>query len=354
MDWFAQQLLDWWDQCGRHDLAWQKNRTAYRVWVSEIMLQQTQTTTVDRYFDNFMSRFPTVESLASAELDDVLGLWSGLGYYSRARNLHATARIVSCKFGGEFPRTVEQLTALPGIGRSTAGAILAQAFDLHGVILDANVRRVLARFHGVEGDTRKAQNDRYLWESAQEHTPTNRVGDYTQAVMDLGALCCRSSSPSCGSCPVNARCQAQARDIVHLIPAKRSERNKERRRVRVFVVVDRDGHCLLQRRPDSGIWSSLWTCPQTERSVTVKQFLPQVGIDQEVILKEVVSDVFRYSLSHIDFEIEPVYLSLNGYSGKSDLSEDHRWHSIKDREELGMSALTVKLINQAMEQFETT
>ncbi|MDT8449894.1 MAG: A/G-specific adenine glycosylase [Wenzhouxiangellaceae bacterium] len=259
---FADRLLAWWDQHGRHDLPWQKPRSAYRVWVSEIMLQQTRVETVVGYFDRFMQRFPDIDALASAELDDVLAMWSGLGYYARARNLHAAAQAVGDEFGGEFPDDVETLTRLPGIGRSTAAAIVAQAFDRRAVILDGNVKRVLARHAGVVGWPGAPAVEKQLWREAESRTPAARAADYAQAVMDLGATVCMPRSPGCGRCPVAADCTACKTRKQDELPTPRPARALPERGSRFTIARDDEGRVLLVRRPPAGIWGGLWCLPE--------------------------------------------------------------------------------------------
>ena len=259
---FARALLAWFDRHGRHDLPWQRNPTPYRVWVSEIMLQQTRVTAVIPYFERFTARFPDVEALAAADLDEVLGLWSGLGYYARGRNLHAAARAVRANHDGRFPDTFEALVALPGIGRSTAGAILALACGRRYPILDGNAKRVLARFHAVTGwPGETAVRDR-LWAFAERHTPRRRVGDYTQAIMDLGATLCTRTRPGCLLCPVAGGCRAHAAGDPTGYPAPRPKRAYPTREKLLLVMRDAAGRVLVERRPPSGIWGGLWSFPE--------------------------------------------------------------------------------------------
>ena len=260
---FADRLLAWWQQNGRHDLPWQHPRDAYRVWVSEIMLQQTQVETVVGYFDRFMARFPDLEALAQADLDDVLALWSGLGYYARARNLHATARRIDQGFDGEFPSDEDALSELPGIGRSTAAAIVAQAFDRRAVILDGNVKRVLARHAGVSGWPGAPAVERDLWHEADRRTPDQRAAEYTQAIMDLGAIVCRRSSPACGDCPVATDCVALSRNLQHELPTPRPKRALPERASRFLIARDESDRVLLVRRPPNGVWGGLWCLPES-------------------------------------------------------------------------------------------
>ena len=259
---FARALLAWFDRHGRHDLPWQQDPTPYRVWVSEIMLQQTRVAAVIPYFERFTARFPDVDALAVAELDEVLGLWSGLGYYARGRNLHAAARTVHADYGGRFPETFEELVALPGIGRSTAGAILALAHGRRYPILDGNAKRVLARFHAVAGWPGKTAVRDRLWAFAERHTPRPRVGDYTQAIMDLGATLCTRTRPTCLLCPVAAGCRAHAAGDPTAYPALRPKRPYPTREKLLLVMRDAGGRVLVERRPPSGIWGGLWSFPE--------------------------------------------------------------------------------------------
>ena len=259
---FARALLAWFDRHGRHDLPWQRDPTPYRVWVSEIMLQQTRVVSVVPYFERFTARFPDVDSLAVAELDEVLRLWSGLGYYARGRNLHAAARAVHADHGGRFPETFDELVALPGIGRSTAGAILALSCGQRYPILDGNAKRVLARFHAVTGWPGETAVRNRLWTFADRHTPRRRVGDYTQAIMDLGATLCTRTRPGCLLCPVAHGCRAHAAGDPTRYPAPRPKRPYPTREKLLLVMCDAGGRVLVERRPPSGIWGGLWSFPE--------------------------------------------------------------------------------------------
>ncbi len=261
-DALAERLLAWYDREGRHALPWQSPRDAYRVWVSEIMLQQTQVTTVIPYFERFMARFPDVAALAAAEQDEVLHLWTGLGYYARARNLHRAARRVVEDHGGALPADPQTLRELPGIGPSTAGAIAAMAYDRRAPILDGNVKRVLARFHGIRGWPGEREVERRLWTLAEAHTPHERVADYTQAVMDLGATVCTRGAPACERCPLAGECVARARGLAEEIPAPRPKRELPERATRVLLLTDADGRLLLARRPAEGVWGGMWSFPE--------------------------------------------------------------------------------------------
>ncbi len=264
---FSARVLTWFDCHGRKNLPWQQNKTPYRVWVSEIMLQQTQVTTATPYYQDFMATFPTVQELAAADLDDVLRLWSGLGYYARARNLHRAARQVMEEYQGIFPDSVEALSELPGIGRSTAGAIVAIAHQKRAAILDGNVKRVLARHGGIEGWPGDSKILKQLWSLAEERTPHERADAYAQAMMDLGATLCTARQPGCLTCPLQADCQAFALGRMEQIPAGRPKKQLPERHCQLLLLINDAGEILLERRPASGIWGGLWSLPQAELEV---------------------------------------------------------------------------------------
>lgn len=339
---FAERLLAWWDEHGRKDLPWQHPRTPYRVWVSEIMLQQTQVATVIPYFQRFMARFPDVRALAASELDEVLHCWSGLGYYARARNLHRAAVVIANELGGVFPETPNALQELPGVGRSTAAAIAAQAFGIRAPILDGNVRRVLARQHRVEGGVSTAKAQKELWRLAEHHTPHHRVRDYTQAIMDLGATICRRT-PQCSVCPVRETCQAHAADEVERFPvrAKRSSRRLERRRF--FVLIDPAGRYFVEQRPPLGIWGGLWSPPERPADETLKRFVTASGIEWNLVDEVRTGPVFRHGFSHFDLAVEPVFVRLNA---TPPVAQDNGGQWIRPGEHaLGLSSLAATLLD---------
>jgi A/G-specific adenine glycosylase len=259
---FASRLLTWFDVAGRHALPWQHPRTPYRVWLSEVMLQQTQVQVVIPYFERFVATLPDVTALAAAPLDDVLALWSGLGYYARARNLHAAAKRCVELHDGELPRDLDALIALPGIGRSTAGAILAQAWGDRFPILDGNVKRVLARWHGIEGFPGLPAVEKQLWAMAARHLPASRLADYTQAQMDFGATLCTRHEPACVLCPLQDGCVALREGRVAELPTPKPGKPLPERRAIMLWAEDAVGKVLLQRRPATGIWASLWSLPE--------------------------------------------------------------------------------------------
>ena len=276
---FAERLLAWHAQHGRHDLPWQQTRSPYRVWVSEIMLQQTQVATVIGYFERFMQRFPDVTALAAAPVDEVLHLWSGLGYYARARNLHRAAQLLVGEHGGDFPWTVEEVSALPGIGRSTAGAILAQSRGLRCAILDGNVKRVLTRHRRIKGWPDAPATLKLLWPLADELMPSARAADYTQAIMDLGATVCTRANPACDSCPVREDCAAALHGEQAQYPTPRPRKSMPVRATRFLMLARDDGALLLERRPPSGIWGGLWGFPELGEREDALTRCAQLGLE---------------------------------------------------------------------------
>ncbi len=331
---FARRVLRWFDQHGRKDLPWQKDINAYRVWVSEIMLQQTQVATVIGYYENFMARFPDVATLADAPQDDVLHYWSGLGYYSRARNLHKTAQLVVENFNGEFPDTVAELETLPGIGRSTAGAIAAIAFQQHCAILDGNVKRVLARHFAVEGWPGQPAVATVLWDYADAHTPKKRVADYTQAMMDLGATLCTRSRPDCTICPIRKSCKAYAKDSVALYPGKKPKKKIPVKTTDMHIVVNEQGHVLLQKRPPTGIWASLWSIPEDAAP------LAAFKIDEQQRWP-----VMRHTFSHFHLDITPI--QYRGSSKRAVMEPDQwLWYNLDKPAKVGLAAPVSKILKK--------
>jgi A/G-specific adenine glycosylase len=287
---FARRLLVWWDQHGRHDLPWQHPRTPYRVWISEIMLQQTQVGTVIPYFERWMRDFPNVRALAAAPLDEVLSHWSGLGYYARARNLHQAAIRCANEHGGKLPLGAEALSALPGIGPSTANAIVSQSTDEPAAVLDGNVRRVLARHAAVAGWTGRAAVQKRLWTEAEARLPASRGADYTQAIMDLGATLCTRSKPACERCPVRSDCQARRLGQVDSLPAPKPPTKVSDKTLHMLILRDGEDRVLLERRPPAGIWGGLWCLPDGDSieaierrlGLTVSQASPLPGLEHRL------------------------------------------------------------------------
>jgi A/G-specific adenine glycosylase len=320
----AQRLLAWFDAHGRHDLPWQRERTPYCVWVSEIMLQQTQVGTVVPYFERFLQRFPTIGALAAASLDDVLACWSGLGYYARARNLWRAARTVAAEHGGELPATFDALRALPGIGRSTAGAILAQAYGQRWPILDGNVKRVLARYHAVAGWPGLPKVAAELWRHADAHTPAERVADYTQAIMDLGATLCTRTRPACTVCPLASDCAAARAGAQALYPAARPKRARPRRHVAVLVVRAPDGRVLLERRPPRGLWGGLYSLPELAAGDSPREWCARV-LGANVAVERALG-VIEHAFTHFDLDLLPRLLELAAEPSAVMDRDDWFWH----------------------------
>ena len=341
-DAFASALLDWFARHGRKDLPWQQARTPYRVWLSEIMLQQTQVRTVIPYFERFVGALPTLPELAAAAEDRVLALWSGLGYYSRARNLHRAARICVEQHHGDLPRHIDALSALPGIGRSTAAAILAQAFGERHAILDGNVRRVLARWHGVRGWPGSAAAQRILWRHAEAHTPHERVADYTQAIMDLGATLCTRSRPQCARCPVAPGCVALREGLTGELPAPKPKRAMPTRATTMLIVRDAQGRILLERRPPSGIWARLWSVPEIDDASAARSRL----LDRYAVhaAHGATLERFVHTFSHYHLDVTPVLFSGVADGNRVADTDDQRWYSTTELDTLGLPAPVRKLL----------
>jgi A/G-specific adenine glycosylase len=299
---FADRLLGWYNQHGRKNLPWQQPRTPYRVWISEIMLQQTQVSTVIPYFERWMQRFPDLVELAAAPLDDVLEHWAGLGYYARARNLHRAAQQCVEQHDGELPMSSEQLCELPGIGLSTANAIVSQATGQPAAVLDGNVRRVLARHSALEVWPGSAAGQKVLWAEAEQRLPKKRGDDYTQAIMDLGALLCLRSKPRCDECPVHADCQALANDAVDRLPVPKPATKVSQRKLYWLALLDDQSRILLQKRPPAGIWGGLWCLPEANSLEELEQ---ECGLDLSFAH---ALQTRQHRLSHIAMSIHPVVL----------------------------------------------
>ena len=346
---FADRILAWYDLHGRTDLPWQQ-KDAYAVWVSEIMLQQTQVQTVIPYFERFMQRFPTVKSLADSSIDEVLQRWSGLGYYARARNLHKAAGVIRDEYGGEFPDDFEAAVALPGIGRSTAGAILSLAYGQRHAILDGNVKRVLARHEAIGGWPGKTAVANRLWALAEEHTPQERVADYTQAIMDLGATLCVRSNPACGACPVASDCKGLAAGTVSELPGRKPKTDKPLKQTTMVLAVH-EGALFLERRPPSGIWGGLWSLPEIgDRDVVDWCRHTFRGVENQ---SERWAPL-RHSFSHYDLDIHPVVVRIRESSRKVADGDGTAWHPLDGEPPGGIAAPVQKLIDQLRKTLHVT
>jgi len=339
----APSLLDWQLKHGRHDLPWQRDVTPYRVWVSEVMLQQTQVQTVIPYFERFMQRFPDVAALAAAPADEVLHLWSGLGYYSRARNLQRSAQQIMAAHGGELPADPEALCALPGIGRSTAAAILALSRGLRHAILDGNVKRVLARVHAVEGSPAERAVELRLWQLAEQETPAADVARYTQAIMDLGATVCVRARPLCGVCPLQANCLALREGRVAELPTPRTRAARRQRRVVMLLARQPDGQVWLQRRPDSGIWGGLWCLPEFDDRAAAQRFAA-ASLRAARLQRRALPEV-QHAFTHFDLTITPILADCDGAAGLMDAGAT-LWYNPARPARIGLPAPIQKILQQ--------
>lgn len=346
---FSQAVLNWYQSHGRKNLPWQRKPSAYRVWVSEIMLQQTQVSTVIPYYENFMRSFPNIEGLALADEDKVLHHWTGLGYYARARNLHKTAKIIHQKNQGVFPNTIEELIELPGIGRSTAGAILALAEDRYAVILDGNVKRVLCRYHCVKGWPDQSDTQRQLWELAERHTPKNNCRPYTQAMMDLGATLCTRTKPSCSVCPLQQSCEAFLTQQTTEFPQKKIKKKLPVKSIQMIILHNKSGKkVLLQKRPPQGIWGGLWSFPEIPENDDISNFLQKYGFvinDQAMQWNDI-----RHTFSHFHLTIKPQILKLDKEPILVMEKPDWHWYDLNSPTELGLAAPVKTLLKELVNQ----
>jgi len=336
------RLLTWFDRHGRHDLPWQQSRNPYRIWVSEIMLQQTQVETVIPYFRRFLKRFPNIQSLSRARLDTVLHHWTGLGYYARARHLHQAAKQIVNRHGGRFPRSLDEVAALPGIGQSTAGAILAFAFGQRHPILDGNVKRVLARYHAVDRPLNNSASLSRLWQLAEQHTPRARVSDYTQAIMDLGATVCRRR-PDCPSCPLMRNCRACLSGSPQDYPVAAARRATPTRRVNMLILRDARGRVLLMRRPPIGIWGGLWSLPESTRTDMRRWAGEELGFKINSLTPW---PVLRHHFSHFRLDITPIPARLSGSSSVAMENDKTVWYNPARPAALGLAAPVKHLLEK--------
>ncbi len=349
---FAPRVLAWFDRHGRKDLPWQQSRDPYRIWVSEIMLQQTQVKTVIPYYERFMLRFPDLETLADAPLDDVLHHWSGLGYYARARNLHLCAQTIKRAHRGRFPATQDELESLPGIGRSTAGAISSLALGRPAAILDGNVKRVLARYFAIEGWPGEAAVLRRLWSLSEALTPSVRCADYNQAMMDLGSLTCTRGRPACETCPLAADCIAHRQGNPGAYPRAKVKKTLPLKSARLVIVADRKGRILLQRRPPSGIWGGLWSLPECPPRIGVARWCRdkmglEIGAQQSLQAR-------RHSFSHFHLEIRPIRARIKGRSARIMDSEEWVWYNLSEPDNRGLAAPIARILQELAAETQTS
>ena len=342
-DQFGVRVLTWFDQYGRKDLPWQQQPTPYRVWVSEIMLQQTQVATVIPYFARFMLRFPNLASLAAASQDEVLALWSGLGYYARGRNLHRAAGIIIDQHSGEFPRELDAVMALPGIGRSTAGAILSLGTGQRHTILDGNVKRVLCRVLGITAWPGAPAVERDLWAAAEQYTPSARCADYNQAMMDLGATLCTRGRPDCVRCPLQAACVALHGGLVGAIPAPKPRKALPIKTTAMLILRNAQGEVLLQKRPPTGIWGGLWALPEcgVEEDVSAWAYT-RLGLRLSTPQRGVA---WRHTFSHFHLDIHPIYALAENPSKLVMEDTATVWYNSASGVDRGLAAPVLRLLD---------
>lgn len=342
----SDRVLTWYRDHGRKDLPWQHAPEPYPVWVSEIMLQQTQVQAVIPYFEKFMQRFPHVRALAAAHVDEVLHIWSGLGYYARARNLHRAANAVVDEHGGALPGTMDALMALPGIGRSTAAAILALSHGERHAILDGNVKRVLCRYHSIKEWPGSSGAARRLWAIAEAHTPNDEVSAYTQAIMDLGATVCTRSHARCDDCPLNADCLALAEGRVGELPQPRPRKATPIRETVFVIVRDRRKRVLLERRPPAGVWGGLWSFPECRPGTDVAHWCRQnLGLAVQPAQE---LDALRHTFSHFRLHITPTLVNLDASASAMAVKDDadRQWYDHDGAERIGLAAPVTRLLEE--------
>jgi len=341
---FARRVLDWFELYGRKDLPWQQAVDPYRVWVSEIMLQQTQVATVIPYFEAFMQRFADVQALAAAPLDEVLHHWSGLGYYARARNLHKAAQYVVDEHGGQFPQDVEALQQLPGVGRSTAGAIASLAMGVAAPILDGNVKRVLARHDAVEGWPGSSAVAAELWRLSERLTPTEQVAAYNQAMMDLGATLCTRSRPRCGDCPLADTCVAHAQGNWQAYPGRKPKKPLPVRSVQMLLLRNPHGEVLLAQRPPQGIWGGLWGFPELAGDADPLAWCQEQQLGEAQLQRELPPR--RHTFSHFHLDIRPREILLHEPGWRVLEGASSVWYNPQQPDERGLAAPVSRLLEE--------
>jgi A/G-specific adenine glycosylase len=344
---FARLLLNWHRRCGRKELPWQQQPTPYRVWISEIMLQQTQVATVIPYFERFMAAFPTLQALADATQDEVLHHWSGLGYYARARNLHLAARRIQELHGGVFPTRFEQVVALPGVGRSTAGAVLSLALGQVHPILDGNVKRVLARCYAVPGWPGRSVVQRQLWALSERLTPVAEVAVFNQAIMDLGAGVCTRARPACERCPLRQGCLARAEGAQARYPEPRPRKLRPTRRTDLLLIYRASGELLLERRPPSGVWGGLWSLPELPSGQDPVEFCRACS-GQEVLEQRTLAPR-EHAFTHFLLQIQPLLLRVNNRTDSVLDGADRVWYKTSRPDPRGVAAPIARLIDELRE-----
>ncbi|MCW8997013.1 MAG: A/G-specific adenine glycosylase [Psychromonas sp.] len=342
---FSQRIIEWQLQYGRQTLPWQQDKSLYKTWISEVMLQQTQVATVIPYFNKFMRSFPTISYLANAPLDEVLHHWTGLGYYARARNLHKTAQFIRDHYQGEFPQQFQQVLDLPGIGRSTAGAILSLTLGKHFAILDGNVKRVLTRHQAIEGWTGEKSVEKRLWALAESVTPSKQTAVFNQAMMDMGAMLCTRSKPKCGECPVNSDCIAFKNETVRNYPTPKAKKKIPIKHAFMLVFLYKGQNqplIQLKQRPPVGIWGGLWCFPEFTSLLLCHERLQEQRVNE---YQQTLLPKFRHTFSHFHFDISPVLIEVEQLEYQQVMEEDDTlWYNLQSPQKIGLAAATKKIL----------
>ncbi len=350
---FSSSVLDWFDLHGRKNLPWQRVKSVYNVWISEIMLQQTQVATVIPYYQRFMQSFPDVSALADASLDDVLSHWAGLGYYARARNLHRAAQMIRDDYALEFPRDIDHVIDLPGIGKSTAGAILSLALNQKHAILDGNVKRVLARYHRIEGWAGHTRVLNQYWQYAERYTPLNRVADYNQAMMDLGSMVCTRSQPQCERCPLNRSCEAHRYQQESSFPLPRPKKPQLIKQTKMLMLCNEQNNVLIQQRPPVGIWGGLWSLPECAPDEDIYAFV-ETHFGQKI--KTITEwETVRHTFSHFHLDITPIKAVVDDPVSRVMEADASVWYNTeptKKKQHRGFAAPVKRLLERLEMQFQ--
>lgn len=345
---FSEHVLVWFSEKGRTTLPWQHQKTPYSVWVSEVMLQQTQVATVIPYYQRFMESFPTITDLANAEEDLVLHHWTGLGYYARARNLHKAAKIIRDDYKGNFPTKIDEVIALPGIGRSTAGAILSLSLHQHHPILDGNVKRVLARYFMVPGYPGLSAFEKQLWQLSETHTPEVGVASYNQAMMDLGSLVCTRNKPLCTICPLQENCQAFFHEKQADFPGKKPKKEKPVKKT-IMVMFTNIEAVLMYKRPPTGIWGGLWGFYEIANKEELNELVDSLGL---VISSQTSLPSFRHTFSHFHLDISPLMIKIDSKGTIINDNSQQLWYHLGKGENVGLAASSKTLLAQLIVQLE--
>ena len=338
---FQHNIVQWHHQQGRKDLPWQLDKTPYRVWVSEIMLQQTQVKTVIPYYLKFMTSFPSISDLANASEDDVLHHWTGLGYYARARNLHKSAKFIVENYAGNFPNDIEQVIQLPGIGRSTAGAILSLSLEQPHAIVDGNVKRVLSRYFTINGHSSSASVNQLLWQYSEQLTPQHSTAIYNQAMMDLGATICTRSKPNCQNCPIQTNCLAKQTNSQTDYPQKKPKKSIPVRTT-IMVIPQINHQVLMEKRPPAGIWGGLWCFHEISNETALTTLLAKLQLT--AISKQSLPS-FRHTFSHFHLDIQPLLVHCKPrHCEQINENNNNKWYDLQHQSKVGLAASTKQLL----------